>query len=211
MATPLGERGRTWPVRLADGPVALRPLGLRDGAAWREVRARNARWLQPWEATNPSRSAVLPFWRWARHLHHEALAGRVLPFALTYEGRLVGQVTVGGITMGSLRSAYVGYWIDRAVAGRGITPIAVALACDHCFTAVRLHRIEISIRPENSASLRVVEKLGLREEGLRPRYLHIDGAWRDHRTFALTAEEVPGGLLRRLKDRSAAPGQPHAL
>ena len=41
----------------------------------------------------------------------------------------------------------------------------------------------------------MVEKLGFREEGLRPRYLHIDGAWRDHLVFALTAEEVPEGLL----------------
>ncbi len=55
----------------------------------------------------------------------------------------------------------------------------------------------MNIRPENTASLRVVEKLGFRDEGLRLRYLHIDGAWRDHRTFALTRDEVPDGLLRR--------------
>jgi ribosomal-protein-alanine N-acetyltransferase len=76
-------------------------------------------------------------------------------------------------------------------------PTAVALATDHCFTALGLHRVEVNIRPENSASLRVVEKLGFREEGTRVAFLHIAGAWRDHRSFALTAEEVPGGLLRR--------------
>jgi ribosomal-protein-alanine N-acetyltransferase len=68
---------------------------------------------------------------------------------------------------------------------------------DHCFRTVGLHRIEICIRPENGPSRRVVEKLGFREEGLRPRYLHIDGAWRDHLVYALTAEEVPDGLLAR--------------
>jgi ribosomal-protein-alanine N-acetyltransferase len=57
--------------------------------------------------------------------------------------------------------------------------------------------MEINIRPENGPSLRVVEKLGFRDEGLRPRYLHINGDWADHRSFALTAEEVPGGLLNR--------------
>lgn len=185
--------------------MGLRPLTLRDGPAWREVRARNAGWLRPWEATNPSgRSEALPFWRWVRHLHAEAVAGRVLPFALTYEGRLVGQVTVGGVTLGSMRSAYVGYWIDRSVAGRGITPTAVALACDHCFAVLDLHRIEISIRPENTASRRVVEKLGFREEGMRPRYLHIDGEWRDHLSYALTAEEVEGGLLARWRSHHAS-------
>jgi [ribosomal protein S5]-alanine N-acetyltransferase len=69
---------------------------------------------------------------------------------------------------------------------------------------VGLHRIEIAIRPENVASLRVVAKLGLREIGLAPNYLHINGAWRDHRVFAVTVEEVPGGLMARW--RQAARG-----
>ena len=66
-----------------------------------------------------------------------------------------------------------------------------------------LHRIEIAIRPENVRSLRVVAKLGFRPEGLRPRYLHIDGDWRDHLVFALNAEEVPEGLLRRWENLRA--------
>ena len=72
------------------------------------------------------------------------------------------------------------------------------MAIDHCFTTVGLHRIEIAIRPENTNSLRVVEKLGIKEVGFAPRFLHIDGDWRDHRLFAITVEECPGGLLRRL-------------
>jgi len=85
-------------------------------------------------------------------------------------------------------------------------PVAVAMAVDHCFFAMGLHRIEIAIRPENTASLRVVAKLGFSEFGYAPRYLHIDGAWRDHRLFAMTAEECPGGLLRRYKTRDPKPG-----
>lgn len=120
-----------------------------------------------------------------------------MPFALTYDGPLVGQLTVANIVWGSACSATIGYWLDRAVAGRGVMPTAVALATDHCFRVVGLHRIEINIRPENTASLRVVEKLGFRDEGVRVRLLHISGAWCDHRSFALTAEEVPEGLLAR--------------
>jgi ribosomal-protein-alanine N-acetyltransferase len=121
----------------------------------------------------------------------------MLPFVVTYDDRLVGQVTVGGITWGSLASAHVGYWVDQRIAGRGVMPTAVALVADHCFGTVGLHRIEVNIRPENAASLRVVEKLGFREEGTREAFLHIAGAWRDHRSFALTADEVPEGLLAR--------------
>ena len=83
---------------------------------------------------------------------------------------------------------------------------SVALVTDHCFTTVGLHRVEVNIRPENAASLRVVEKLGFRPEGLRERYLHINGAWRDHLTFALTAGEVPEGVLARwLRTRDQTP------
>jgi ribosomal-protein-alanine N-acetyltransferase len=74
------------------------------------------------------------------------------------------------------------------------------MAVDHCFRAVGLHRLEASIRPENTASRRVVEKLGFREEGVRVRQLHINGAWRDHICYAITAEEVPTGMLPRWRD-----------
>ena len=90
-------------------------------------------------------------------------------------------------------SATLGYWVDQDRAGRGIVPTAVAMATDHCFRQLGLHRMEINIRPENVASLRVVEKLGFRDEGLRPRYLHINGQWADHRSFALTGRGGPRG------------------
>lgn len=176
---------------------------MRDQSAWREVNRRNREWLSPWEATiPPSPPGRLPvhrptFRQMVRHLRSEAHAGRMMPFVVEHEGRLVGQLTVAGITWGSMCSAHIGYWIDQSVAGRGVMTTAVALATDHCLRTVGLHRIEVCIRPENMPSRRVVEKLGFRGEGLRPRYLHIDGAWRDHLVFALTAEEVPGGVLAR--------------
>ena len=213
--------------------MRLRPLALSDAPAWRELKERNRSWLSRWEATVPpgDTSGRITFRQMVRRLRTEALAGRMLPFAIDYAEpldpddapedeavpggdpadragrrgrrpakpvhRLVGQLTVSSITWGSLRSANIGYWVDETVAGRGITPTAVALAVDHCFQAAGMHRIEICIRPENAASLRVVHKLGFRSEGMRRAYLHIDGDWRDHEAFALTAEEVPEGLLAR--------------
>ncbi|WP_344659526.1 GNAT family protein [Catenulispora subtropica] len=218
---------------MTDGPVRLRPLALSDAPAWRELKDRNRSWLARWEATVPpgDTSGRITFRQMVRRLRAEALAGRMLPFAIDYaeppeapepdEGedaagggpgrgrprravhaakpvhRLAGQLTVSSITWGSLRSANIGYWVDEACAGRGITPTAVALAVDHCFGPAGLHRVEVCIRPENAASLRVVHKLGFRPEGLRRAYLHIDGAWRDHESFALTTEDVPEGLLAR--------------
>lgn len=200
--------GAGWPVTLRHDDVGLRPLRQRDARAWRTLRSANREWLLPWEATPPDPDAPgLRFGQLVRTLSSEARAGRALPFAITVEDRMVGQLSVAGIGWGSLRSGHVGYWVTREVAGRGVAPTAVALVTDHCLLAMGLHRLEINVRPENAASLRVVEKLGYRDEGLRERYLHIDGAWRDHRTFALTAEEIrPEGLVARWTARRPAAG-----
>jgi ribosomal-protein-alanine N-acetyltransferase len=190
-----------WPATLRDGDVELRPFRMRDAAAWSEVRLANEAWLAPWEPAGAGsweeRYAVAAFAPMLRQLRRHAREGTTLPFAVTYDGRLVGQVTAGNVWRGSLNSCFVGYWVDGRYAGLGITPTAVALLTDHCFGPVRLHRVEANVRPENAASRRVVEKLGFRQEGVRERYLLIDGGYRDHLCYALTSEEVPGGLLRR--------------
>jgi len=173
---------------------------MRDATRWAQLRRENQRWLEPWEATRPpdSEDTRGGYRGMTRDLIRQAREGRALPFVVTYDELMVGQVTVSGITWGSARWASIGYWIDQAHAGRGIIPVAVALACDHCLFTMKLHRIEIAIRPENEASLRVVQKLGFTEYGRAPRYLHINGDWRDHILFAVTVEDVPDGLLARL-------------
>jgi ribosomal-protein-alanine N-acetyltransferase len=180
--------------------VALRPLAGSDQAAWRDARRRNAAWLLPWDATVPPGGESRPttFRQLARRLNAMARAGTTYPFALEVDGEFAGQVTVNNIVRGSAQFASMGYWLDQRYAGRGVMPRAVAMAIDHCFFTAGLHRVEIAIRPENSNSLRVVEKLGIREIGFAPKYLHIDGAWRDHRIYAITVEECPEGLQARL-------------
>jgi ribosomal-protein-alanine N-acetyltransferase len=182
------------------------PLRRADARDWARVRTANEAWLSPWEP-----SAALP---WAdrhttaayramrRAASRRARVGMSLPFALHYEGRFAGQVTVDNIVRGALRSGNLGYWVDSAVAGRGVTSLAVALVCDHAFGPVGLHRLQADIRPENRPSRRLVERLGFRQEGLLRGYLDIDGAWRDHLGYALLAEDVPGGALARWRART---------
>ena len=197
---------RGWPATLCEPgllaqPVGLRPVRVTDARIWREIRVRNAPWLRPWEPTNPEtplyRSSLSPYVSMVRAMRREARQSQALPWVVTYGGEFAGQLTVGSIVWGSARSGQVGYWIDKEYAGRNVIPTALAMAVDHCFRVVGLHRLEASIRPENHASRRVVEKLGFREEGLRRRQLHIDGAWRDHLCYALTAEDVHERLLPR--------------
>lgn len=193
-------------MRLRVDEILLRPLGRRDAQAWRASRRRNSAWLVPWDATVPPGGDDRPttFAALVRRMNQQGRRGVTYAFAIDVDGRFAGQVTVNNIVRGSAMFASIGYWLDRDLAGRGVMPRAVAAVIDHCFVVAGLHRIEVAIRPENSNSLRVVEKLGIQEIGYAPRFLHIDGSWRDHRVFAITAEEVPQGLLNRL--RAAEPG-----
>ncbi|MCO1658931.1 GNAT family N-acetyltransferase [Pseudonocardia sp. S2-4] len=185
------------------GEVELRPVRLRDGSAWSQVRIRDERHLAPWEPTMPGtweQRHAAGEWppRWYQ-LRVAARRGAALPFAVTLDGGFVGHVMVGNVVREPLLSAYVGYWVDAAVANGGVITAAVAMVVDHCFGPVGLHRLEATVRPENGASLRVLAKLGFREEGLFQRYLDVDGGWRDHLVFALTADEPgPSGVVGRL-------------
>lgn len=203
-----GERGRephpapppewVWPVHLVGRTpkgvdIGLRPLMYADAPIFQAVRRANAEWLEPWDATAPDpHTPPRSFEDLVTTYDDDGAAARALPLVIEAGGRIVGQVNVGTVVFGSFRSCTVGYWVSRSLAGRLIVPTAVALVGDHLFGRIGLHRMEINIRPENTASLSVVRKLGFRAEGQRPHYLHIDGEWRTHRAFALTVEDLAG-------------------
>jgi ribosomal-protein-alanine N-acetyltransferase len=193
---------------LRDGDISLRSIRLRDAKVVERELMENRRWLRKWEATNP----YGPLTAWdmrgsIRSLLAQARQGTGLPFVMEHRGEIAGQLNVSGIVYGSVSSATLGYWVSERFAGYGITPTSVALVTDHVFFSLGLHRMEICIRPENAPSLRVVEKLGYRYEGLRRRFIHINGDWRDHFCFALVSEELPVGVLRRWKDGRVPAGE----
>jgi ribosomal-protein-alanine N-acetyltransferase len=191
---------------MREGRVSIRPIRLRDARQLERELLENRSWLRKWEATNPHGAMSFDVRSSIRSLQANSRAGLGLPFAVEYDGEFAGQLNVSSMTYGSLSSATIGYWVSERFAGLNVTPTAVALASDYCYFQVGLHRIEICIRPENGPSLRVVEKLGFRYEGLRRRYIHINGDWRDHFCFALVAEELPTGVLRRWLDGKVPEG-----
>ncbi len=186
---------------LTHNDVRLRLVKVKDSKAMERLILGNREWLRPWEATNPEGPNSFDIRAQIRMLLRQMDNNTCLPFVIEENGEIVGQLNVANILFGSVSSCVIGYWVAPEVAGRGITPTAVALVCDYLFNVVGIHRIEIDIRPENLSSLRVVEKLGFRFEGLKERYIHINGAWRDHYIFALTHEEVQKGVLNRWERR----------
>lgn len=185
-----------WPVILRSEEITLRPLRLRDRKKWHEVRRANQAWLEPWEATLPQVPGEgglrqLPtFFEMIGSYNKEGRAMRSLSLIIWYQDQLVGQISMGGIILGALRGAHIGYWVAEEYANKGITTKAVEMLSEFSFAKMGLHRIEINLRPENVASRKVAQKAGYHLEGERPRYLHIDGQWRDHLCFVRENREI---------------------
>jgi len=171
---------------------------MKDAKRLEQLVLGNREWLRPWEATNPVGANSFDIRSQTRGLLRQLDEQQGIPFVVELDGEVVGQLNVSNLLYGSVSSAVVGYWISPEVAGRGVMTTAVGLVSDYLLGVVGLHRLEINIRPENVASLRIVEKLGFRYEGLKERFIHINGDWRDHYVFAITHEEVLGGVLSRM-------------
>ncbi|MFN2608723.1 MAG: GNAT family N-acetyltransferase [Acidimicrobiales bacterium] len=182
------------PDELRGRRVLLRPLASTDFREWREVRRRNVGWLLKWEPAPPpgnpdDTSDLAAFGARCGARQREWQLGTGYGFGIFVDGHLAGEINVSGVQRGPFQNAYIGYWIDQARAGQGYVPEALITVARFAFEDLRLHRLQVAIIPRNRASRRVVEKLGLRDEGVAVRYLAINGVWEDHIRFALTAEE----------------------
>ncbi|MCG5430973.1 GNAT family N-acetyltransferase [Mycobacterium sp. MYCO198283] len=190
------------PLRVAAGIIRLRPVRLRDAAVWSRLRLADREHLEPWEPTADAgweaRHGISAWPSVCGGLRAEARRGRMLPYVIELDGEFCGQLTIGNVTHGALKSAWIGYWVTTSAIGGGVATGALALGLDHCFGPVTLHRVEATVRPENAASRAVLAKAGFREEGLLRRYLHVDGAWRDHVLVGMTIEEVHGSVVSSL-------------
>ena len=174
--------------------VVLRPLVVADFPAWQEVRSRNADWLLKWEPQRLAGRARPGADRDAFAVRcsarqRERQLGTGYGFGIFVDGDFAGEINLSIVQRGPFQSAYVGYWIDETQAGQGYMPEALVLLCRSAFEDLHLHRVQIAIIPRNTASRRVVEKLGIRDEGVAERYLEINGTWEDHVRYAITAEE----------------------
>lgn len=181
-------------LRLYGRRVVLRPLVAQDFQGWSEVRRRNGRWLTRWE---PMRLPHHPdpetnrdvFAARCNARERERHAGTQFAFGIFVDGQFSGEINLNNVVRGAFQSATIGYWIDQARAGRSYVAEAVAVLAQYSFEELQLHRLEICIIPRNANSRRVMEKLGIRAEGLAERFLEIDGVWEDHVRYGITVEE----------------------
>ncbi|POX50834.1 RimJ/RimL family protein N-acetyltransferase [Streptomyces sp. Ru71] len=170
---------------LAEGPrVGIRYFGYDDGPEF-TARARESKDLhQPWLFPPDSADA------------YTAYAGRLIEdptkagFLVCEKdgGGIAGFININNIVHGAFLSGALGYGAFAHAAGRGLMREGLDLVVGHAFGPMRLHRLEINVQPGNAASVGLARACGFRLEGFSPKMLFIDGAWRDHERWAITAE-----------------------
>ncbi|MFF2962086.1 GNAT family N-acetyltransferase [Streptomyces sp. NPDC057963] len=172
-------------IHRIDAEVRLRPATPADAASLAAALTRSRAYMRPWEPERPDAF-------YTERGQQERLAGmladreagRAMPWVLADEqDRAVGGFNLTAMVLGPSRSAILGYWIDVEYAGRGLATAAVQRVCEVARDGLGLHRVEAGTMLDNVASQRVLAKCGFEQYGLAPRFLHINGDWRDHRMF----------------------------
>ena len=166
--------------------VTLRPAARADAGELVRVNQASRGLHHPWAAPFTDEAG---FDAWWGRILTGPFVGLVARDAAT--GEIAGVVNVIEIVYGQFyRGAFLGYYGVAGMGGRGLMTEAVRLAIRHAFDELGLHRLEANIQPGNAPSIALVKRLGFRLEGFSPRYLCMDGHWRDHERWALLADEA---------------------
>ena len=168
--------------------VVLRTPQMSDYPTWAELRAASREFLTPWEplwATDELSRAS--FRRRVRHYLRDLRedVGYALFIFAAVSGYLVGGLTLCNVRRGVTQSCTLGYWIGAKYAQQGYMTAAVRAVIPFVFDSLELHRLEAACLPNNTASIKLLERTGFRREGLARRYLRINGVWQDHLLYAL--------------------------
>ncbi len=116
-------------------------------------------------------------------------------------GQIVGVMNLSQISTQPFLNAFLGYYAFVPFAGQGYMSAAMQLLLRYAFGELGLHRIQANVQPGNGASIALVRGAGFHYEGYSPRYLFINGDWRDHEQWVMLAEDarplqpaISGGL-----------------
>lgn len=169
--------------RLQPG-VRLRVVQMADAEALAALCEANRDYLRPWEPERDDSYFTVDGQRDNLHDLVEAYAtGEMWPGVILVDGEIAGRITLNNVLRGPLQSCFVGYWVARAHAGRGVATEAVRQVLDVAFDGLRLHRVEAFTRVDNHASQRVLDRNGFTVVGTVRRHIHVDGRWHDERLF----------------------------
>lgn len=171
--------------------VSLRVVTLDDVPNLTDLLAESRSYLQPFEPRRIDsyfdrkyQSEVIR----TKLLAYES--GRGVPFLIVDGETILGQLTLSGVEMGALKSAFIGYWVAQGFTDHDVATTAVRLARDYAFDELGLHRLQAATTVENIPSQKVLAKVGFARIGYAPHYMEINGMWRDHILYQLINPEI---------------------
>lgn len=180
--------------------IYLRSPAIGDYEAWSALRAVSRDHLQPWEPTWAEDALTRDGYRrrlaWFERLKRQDLGEAYFIF-LRHNDALVGGITLSNLRRGASQCGELGYWIGKPHIGKGYMTEALGAIIEHCFTDLKLHRLEAACLPENAPSQRLLRRAGFYAEGILREYLKIDGVWRDHQLYARLATDPLPPLKKR--------------
>lgn len=162
----------------------LELAGKKHQERWLAAVARSRELHHPW--VSPASSA----WQYNQRLKRYRDNSNISLLAIDENHELIACINLNEIVRGAFQSAYVGYFAFKPHAGKGLMRQAMRLVIDYAFNELNLHRLEANIQPSNTRSIKLIQSLEFRHEGFSPRYLKIQGTWKDHERFALTVEDI---------------------
>lgn len=173
--------------------ICIRQLNWTDLEDHLKLRIENRNFLQPFEPQFTDHHYTLAGQREViRKVMDQWETGASYGFGV-YDrdtDQLIGRVNLSNVSRGAWQNCTIGYFLDQECLGKGYMTEAVRLACGFAFQQAGLHRIEASVMPRNTPSIRVLEKVGFQYIGLSKHHLKINGVWEDHHLYSLTAEMV---------------------
>lgn len=152
--------------------------------------------LQSWELPYPRERAVELVTAHARRT--DVVPGGDTQVAVDLDGQLIGDVYVGLDKHAGI--AEIGFTLAAAHQGKGYAMEAVSAVVDDLVDRVGVHRIVADLSPENLASARLLERLGLTFEYVAEKAYWWRGAWDDNLYYSMTADE-----RRAWRDRPRTP------
>ncbi|WP_413804527.1 GNAT family N-acetyltransferase [Streptomyces sp. OE57] len=170
---------------LLQGPrVAIRHVGRQDYDELTALAQASAEMLRRWLGVRENTEET--FDSYIKRCEQRAREGFVI--CLRSTGAILGGVNINNIVRGSLQTGTLGYTAYASTTGYGYMTEGLRLVVQHAFGELELHRLEANVQPDNTPSLNLINRLGFQREGYSTAFQFINGAWRDHERWAITAE-----------------------
>ncbi len=169
--------------------LILRLLGEEEAPAVLQFYRKNRAVFEPYEAIHPEQFYTESYQRTLLNcelsltLKHNLI--RFYVFRRENPDEIIGTVCFRNIDRSTYYSCETGYRFSPAYWHKGYAREALAFGIQLMFEEFHLHRIEATVMPENTASIRLLESLAFQQEGIAREFALIQGKWEDHIRFAL--------------------------